>query len=193
MLVKLDGLIGEQDILPFKYPSIKELKALGCRSVCLGSYIPWNVKEQYKIINRELGWKGDRVEGIPPEYCYEKIECYMQGVRDYIKFIKRGYSRPTHLTSIDIRNKRISRKKALILIKKYEGKRPSSLDLFLGFVGLSEKSFMKIAMSHSVCPHKHNSKETKFDKKLYDYNSWSGEGKMPQKEKDEILKKWQEN
>ena len=53
---------------------------------------------------RELGWKGDRVENVPPEYNYEKIECYMQGVRDYIKYIKRGYSRPSHLIAIDIRN-----------------------------------------------------------------------------------------
>ena len=61
------------------------------RSVCLGSYIPWDVKQQVEIIQRELGWQGDAVEGVPPEYDYEKIECFMQGVRDYLKFLKRGY------------------------------------------------------------------------------------------------------
>ena len=29
----------------------------------------------------ELDWKGDEVENVPKEYNYEKIECYMQGVR----------------------------------------------------------------------------------------------------------------
>ena len=35
----------------------------------------------------------------------------MQGV-DYIKYIKRGYSRPSHLSAIDLRNKDISIDKA---------------------------------------------------------------------------------
>ena len=33
----------------------------------------------------------------------------MQGVRDYIKYLKRGYGRTAHLVSIDIRNGRIDR------------------------------------------------------------------------------------
>ena len=64
-------------------------------------------RRQSEIIQRELGWKGDQVENVPPQYQYEKIECYMQGVRDYIKFIKRGYSRPSHLVAIDVRNDRM--------------------------------------------------------------------------------------
>ena len=64
---------------------------------------PVGRQEAVEIIKRELGWKGDEVEDVPPEYDYEKIECFMQGVRDYIKFIKRGYSRPvasaSHSTS----------------------------------------------------------------------------------------------
>ena len=59
------------------------------------------IKDKFDVM------KGDIVENVPPEYDYEKIECYMQGVRDYIKFIKRGYSRTTHLVSLDLRNKRI--------------------------------------------------------------------------------------
>ncbi len=45
--------------------------------------------------------------GIPPEYAYEKVDCQMQGIRDYIKYIKRGSGRTAHLSAIDIRNKRI--------------------------------------------------------------------------------------
>ena len=43
------------------------------------------------------------------------------GCRDYIKFIKRGYSRATHLVS-DLRNGRVDKEKALELIKLYEEK-----------------------------------------------------------------------
>ena len=69
------------------------------------------MKKQVEIIKRELDWQGDRVEGVPPQYDYEKIECMMQGSRDFIKYLKRGYGRTTHLASIDIRNNRLKREK----------------------------------------------------------------------------------
>jgi N-acetyl sugar amidotransferase len=137
-----------RDLLPFTYPPAQDLKRLGVKSVPLGSYIPWDVREQTKIIMKELHWTGDFVEGVPPGYEYEKIECYMQGLRDYIKFIKRGYARATHLGSIDIRNNRIDRDKALKIVEEYEGKRPYALDLFLEYTGLSETEFYEIAVSH---------------------------------------------
>ena len=83
MLVRLDCEIDERDLDPFRYPSLSDLKELNYRSVCLGSYIPWDVKRQVGIIEDSLGWKGDIVENVPPSYNYEKIECWMQGVRDY--------------------------------------------------------------------------------------------------------------
>ena len=79
----------------------------------MGNYLPWDVKKQVEII-KELDWKGEIVEGIPEQYNYEKIECIMQGSRDYIKFLKRGFGRTNHLASIDIRNGRLNRKKVKI-------------------------------------------------------------------------------
>ena len=97
MFLRLNGEIPLNRLKPFTYPKLEDLKALNYRSVCLGSYIPWYPKT---ITNyNERNWlEGDEVENVPPEYNYEKIECYMQGVRDYIKYIKRGYSRPSHLS-----------------------------------------------------------------------------------------------
>ena len=93
MYLRLNGEIDKRELKPYTFPDLSKLKAIKSKSVCLGSYIKWNPKENSKIIERELGWTGDEVENVPPEYKYEKIECYMQGVRDYIKYIKR-YSRP---------------------------------------------------------------------------------------------------
>ena len=150
MRVRLEGDVTERDLKPFSYPPLKLLRKLNYRSVCLGSYIPWDVKRQSAVIRQELGWQGDEVENVPPGYEYEKIECYLQGVRDYIKFIKRGYTRPCHLASIDIRNHRLKRDQALAMIQAHEGKRPQSLSLFLEYIGLTEQEFMEIALSHQV-------------------------------------------
>ena len=141
-----------RDLKPFTYPDRKLFVQNKIKSVFLGSYIPWNVKENYEIIKNELDWKGDEVEGIPPEYNYEKIECYLQGTRDYVKFLKRGFGRTTHLTSIDIRNKVIEREKALDLVDKYDGKKPASLQYFLKILNINEKEFMDIISKHVVAP-----------------------------------------
>jgi N-acetyl sugar amidotransferase len=144
--------IDERDFKPFIYPSQKELNEKNIVGTYLGNYIPWDVKEQVKIIKKELNWEGDEVEGIPEEYDYEKIECYMQGVRDYIKFIKRGFGRTSHLVSIDIRNNRMSREQGMKLVKEYDGKRPKSLDFFLGLVKMTEDEFYNTIFTHIVEP-----------------------------------------
>ena len=111
------------------------------------------------IIKSELDWNGDIVEGIPQEYDYEKIECIMQGVRDYIRFLKRGYGRTAHLVSIDVRNNRMNREKAVELVKMYDGKRPKALDTFLKILKMNEDEFYEIVEKHVVHPHKMPDKE----------------------------------
>lgn len=193
MNVRLEGGADERDLKPFTYPPLKELRRIGYRSVCLGSFVPWDVKTQSKVIETELGWQGDEVENVPPAYRYEKIECYLQGVRDYIKYIKRGYTRPTHLASIDIRGNRLDRSVGLEIIDAYEGKRPPSLDLFLDFVGLSEAEFMEIAMSHAVSPYEHDESKTKPGKRLADFDVWNRHGAMPREETEVQLDRWRRN
>ena len=172
MLIRLDGLLDERDLDPFRYPELTDLKTLGYRSVCLGSYIPWDVKKQVDVIRAELGWQGDQVENVPPGYNYEKIECWMQGVRDYIKYIKRGYTRPTHLAAIDLRNNRITPEDAKEMIGEFEGRRPPSLDLFLEYVGLSESEFYEIAMSHQVSPWKFDKDSIRAGSATADFDGW---------------------
>ena len=114
----------------------------------------------------------------------------MQGVRDYIKYIKRGYTRPTHLASIDIRNNQISRKEGIEIIKEYENKRPPSLDIFLDFIGINEEEFNQIALQHSVSPYEHNFSETTPGKKLSDFDKWEKKGKMKREDTELQLKSW---
>jgi len=167
-----DSTISERDLLPFTYPKISELKAINYRSICLGNYILWDTKKQAALISKELGWKGDLKEGVPEEYYYDKVECAFQGIRDYLKYIKRGYGRAAHLASIDIRNNRLTREEGEKLVNKYDGLRPASLDLFLKILGITEEEFNKIAASHAVHPYKHDFSKTKNGKPLHDMKDW---------------------
>lgn len=172
MVGMLDGTVTESDLLPFTYPKLRDLKRLKYRSICLGSYIPWDVKKQSERIVNELDWQGEQVEGVPPEYPYEKIECMFQGVRDYLKYIKRGYARTSHLTTIDIRNDRLERDKAMALVKQYEGKKPASLEVFLEYVGMTEDEFNEMALKNIVYPNECDPTSLEKGKENWDQEIW---------------------
>jgi hypothetical protein len=192
MFLRLKGEIDKRELNPYSFPKIDQLKNIKSKSVCLGSYIKWNPKENSKIIQKELGWTGDEVENVPPEYNYEKIECYMQGVRDYIKYIKRGYSRPSHLSAIDLRNKVISKSKAQENIDLYEGKKPESLKIFLELIGITEDEFYKIAISHTISPNKFEMKKDN-GKAPKDFSKWSREGAADRNITKNLIDEWVEN
>jgi N-acetyl sugar amidotransferase len=183
-MIKGDFDLDPRDLAPYTYPPQRELKKLRYRSVCLGSFIPWDAKKQSKLIHDELGWKGDQVEGMPDGmYTYEKIECYMQGVRDYIKFLKRGYGRVTQMTALDLRKGEIDKPTADKLVLENEGRRPPSLDLFLEYLGLTEDEFNAIVMKTVVAPHEPEFAAIQPAKKTADFDQWYRESaKAPKAE-----------
>jgi N-acetyl sugar amidotransferase len=172
-MIESDFDLDSRDLIPYSYPELRDLKKMRYRSVCLGSYIPWDVRAQSKLIMDKLGWKGDQVEGIPSElYPYEKIECAMQGVRDYIKYQKRGYGRVTQMTAMDIRNNLMTKTEADGYINKYEGKKPHSLEVFLEYLNMTEDEFNQIIKKTVVSPHKANFKNVLFSERTDDFEEW---------------------
>jgi hypothetical protein len=117
----------------------------------------------------------------------------MQGVRDYIKYIKRGYTRPTALASIDIRHGRLNREDGEKMISEFEGKKPASLEIFLEMVGLTEVEFFEIAQSHTVSPWKLNIFEQEAGVKLPDFNQWTRSGKMDKSVADVQIENWKKS
>ena len=142
------------------FPDQRTLNINKIKATYLGNYIPWDVRKQVDIIKKELDWEGDQVEGIPEEYDYEKIECVMQGVRDYTKFLKRGFGRTAHLVSIDIRNKRMTREKGIELVKNYDGFKPHALEYFLKIIDMTEDEYYEEVFKHVVEPHKPEDMDT---------------------------------
>jgi hypothetical protein len=168
----LQGRVERRDLWMFDYPKRKDLIKLKVESICLGNYIEWNTKANVEIIKRELGWKGQAVEGVPPQYDYEKIECTFQGMRDYAKYVKRGYGRTNHLATIDIRNGALGREEALALEDQYDGKRPASLDWFLSILQISEAEFYEILEKHQVHPWKFDPSQVQTGAPLPDMPLW---------------------
>ncbi len=174
MVGMLPEWVSPRALQMFSYPPFEEIQKLGMISIHLGSFVPWNTRELALTIRRELGWEWTSVEGIPPEYGWEKVECMFTGIRDYLKYIKRGFGRTTHLVNIDIREGAKTRDEGLKLIQQYDGKRPASLDLFLEILGITEQEFLDIALPQAVAPYVHDPSRSEPMAPLWDQPQWRG-------------------
>lgn len=172
MVGMLDGKVTLRDLEPYRYPKLKDLKRIKYRSICYGAYHPWDVRKQVELIKKEVGWEGDEVEGVPSRYWYTKVECMFSGVRDYLKFIKRGFGRASQLATDDIRAGCLSRDEAINIIKENDGHKPATLPLFLKYIGISENEFNEIAMQHFVSPWVCNPEKLPQGKELWDQKHW---------------------
>lgn len=162
-----------RDLDPYIYPTHKELQKAGIKSLPLGKFIPWDVRKQVVINQKELGWQLDYLESGYPEPSYEKIECMFEGLRDYVKYLKRGFARITHLTSLDIRHGRMTRDEAIAQIKKYEHRKPRSLEVFLKYLDITEEEFNEIVMKHVIPPAERQDPHTiPQSEKLWDQDLW---------------------
>ncbi len=174
--------VDKRDLIPYTFPDVKALKALRYCSVPLGSFIPWDYTKNTEIIMRELGWKADEMEGVPRSINPhgEKIECFMQGTRDYIKYLKRGYGRVTQINSFHVRAGRMKPEDASKINEEFDGRRPHSLEVFLEYVGLTEEEFNKIVSNMVVPPHEPNFNMPNTTK-TWDFENWYRENNLSAK------------
>lgn len=165
--------VDRRDLLPYTYPALKDLKEINYCSVCLGSFIPWDYVKNTEIIKRELGWESDELEGVPTALntSCEKIECFMQGTRDYIKFLKRGYSRITQISAFHLRNGRLN-KEETDAYQRLEGRKPPSLQIFLEYMGLTEDEFNQIVKPTTIPPYEHDYTRNDWSDKTWDFDEW---------------------
>ena len=178
-----DFPVDKRDLLPYTFPDVKELKKLRYCSVPLGSFIPWDYTKNTELIKRELGWQIDELEGVPTELNQhgEKIECFMQGTRDYIKYIKRGYSRVAQINAFHIRNNRLQPEEARTLNAEHDGRRPPSLDVFLEYIGLTEAEFNEIVKGMAIPPYDHDFTQEREADRTWDFDQWYREDNRPAK------------
>ena len=174
MINSPENPIDKRSLFPYTYPNLESLKAINYYSVCLGSFIPWDYKKQTELIMKELGWSGDELEGVPTSINKEfaKIECWMQGTRDYIKYLKRGYGRVTQLVNFEVRNGNMTTEEAWEWIKKYDGRKPESLTIFLEYMGMTEEEFFATIKNFIVPPFNPDIENIPAAEKPKDFDEW---------------------
>jgi N-acetyl sugar amidotransferase len=147
----LDDFVGEttgldeQDMLWLRYPTDDELFDLGIRGIHLNNYVEWKPNAHTQLMIDLYGW---RPAEQPFDRTYRLIsnldDMHENGAHDYLKFIKFGYGRCTDHACKDIRAGLLSRTDAIELVRKYDSVRPSDLDRWFAYVGISETEWNKV-------------------------------------------------
>lgn len=168
----LGGRVDRRDLIYHSYPKQSDLDRVGVKSFCLGDYIRWDQTAQIETIKRELGWEGDEVENVPLAWDASKIECQYEGVRQYLKWVKRGYGRVASQASHLVRHHEMTREEAVELSKEYDGQEPASLAWFLQQTGYTREEFYEIALSHTIDPWEPNLGNVPQGRELHDMDRW---------------------
>ena len=136
--------INKKYLQAYSYPKEEEINKIGILGIFLGYYLRWNVKKQLDIVKKQ----GFTVHDGPTEGTftnYENLDNKVQGIHDYIKWLKFGYGRATDNASVLIRLGELSREEGLKLVKQHEGKIPKKyLDEFLDKWDMTFDQFLEI-------------------------------------------------
>ena len=123
--LRLDDLVGQEglttrDLEPFRFPSADMLDKANVKGIWLGDHIEWD------------GWKnafiaqhhGFEFSPLPVETSlgnYENLDNYLTIPRDFLRFVKFGYTRGTDIACNHIRRGRLTREEGLALETKTQG------------------------------------------------------------------------
>ena len=112
-------------------------------SIFLGDYFKWDPFETFNIA-KKFGFKQNRNGPKTGVYNYADIDDDLISIHHFLKVYKFGFSRDYDNLSLEIRNKRMSREKAVKLAKKRGFKIPyKDINKFCKLIGISQKKFFE--------------------------------------------------
>lgn len=118
-----DREIKKKDLVLYTFPSDKEIKKWGGRSIFMGYFFNWSGWKN-AIFSRQKGMKfhQDSYKNIGNLYKHNSLDTDFTIVNSMLKHIKFGFGHTTEFVSYDIRDKRITRREGAALVKALDGR-----------------------------------------------------------------------
>lgn len=139
--------LSSKDLTPYKGPTDDELDAAGVRAVFLGHYFPWDPETSLHAAEKH-GFRR-RPEGpLTGIYDYADIDDDLIALHHWLKWYKFGFTRAFDNLSIEIRNGRMTRERAIDVLHGLGPQRPTDgIQRFAEFTRISPARFDEIAES----------------------------------------------
>ncbi len=146
-LLEIEG-IERHHLIQYTYPSEVELDRAELSAIFLGYYFPWDGYAN-ALHAQAFGFKtfDSVVEGSLANY--ENLDNYQTGIHDYFKFLKYGFGRATDIANNHIRRGRLQREDAWRLVRRHDGRFPSTylgrpLSEILAEIDMSVEEFVAV-------------------------------------------------
>jgi len=137
-LINAESGLTRRELAPYIFPSDEEIEEVGVRGIFIGNYIEWDSRRLADMLMREHGFEIARGKRDRTFSLYHKIDDHANDVHDYLRYLKFGYGRGTDHASLEIRAGRMTREEGIEMVRQYDHVRPSSLDVYLDFLGMTE-------------------------------------------------------
>lgn len=134
-----------KDLTPYFAPTEAELQDAGVLAVFLGYYLEWDPEVTFRVA-REHGFRGSDAGAKTGYYDYADIDDDFISIHHFIKWHKFGFTRLFDNLSLEIRNGRISRARAIDIVKATGDQTPhADIKKFCAFAGITTSRFFEIA------------------------------------------------
>ncbi len=140
LLINEESGITWRDLAPYVFPTDEELEAVGVRGIYLSNFTYWDAQAQAEMMVEKYDFALAQVRERT-FLLYAKTDDHANDVHDYLKYLKFGYGRATDDASTEIRHGRMTRQEGIEMVKRYDHIRPKTLDLYLNFLGITEREF----------------------------------------------------
>ena len=139
-----DDNLNPKNMAVYHWPKDIELQAKNISTIFLGNYFEWDPLKTYNI-SKKYGFKNDKKPqtGI---YNFADIDdSFLISVHHWLKWYKFGITRAWDNLSIEIRNNRMSRKKAIEIVNKIGEEKPlKQIKKFINYIEINENNFYKL-------------------------------------------------
>jgi len=138
--------LARKDLQFLIYPDDEAILDVGLRGIFLSNYFYYDGQHHADIAEQHYGWEAAEQDF---DRTFRKIsnldDMHENGAHDYLKFIKLGYGRGTDHSNYEIREGRMTRVEGIRNVLRYDHVKPSDLQRWLSYTGVSEEEFDAIA------------------------------------------------
>lgn len=140
----LDGGFARSELTPYFAPSDTDLETAGVSAVFLGYYFPWDVQTSLRVA-RQNGFQTREAGPRTGLYEYADIDDDFISIHHWLKWYKFGFTRTWDNLSWEIRNGRLSREKAIDILRQRGDETPhEDIAKFCLFAGITENRFFEL-------------------------------------------------
>ena len=140
----VDAELSPKDLAAYTCPTDAELAAAGVRAIFLGYYLPWDPQETFGVARKHGFVEGDRAR--TGYYAYADIDDDFISLHHWMKWYKFGFTRLFDNLSLEIRNGRITRERAIAIVRETGDQTPhGDIASFCAYAGISPEAFRATA------------------------------------------------